>query len=1192
MKKNLLPLLLLTFGLGTLQPGSAQILARAQTNPRQAAPRQSNRTLKETLRAIKEHYRVDILFFDRIVDGYSVPVEALNWEITLENNLTSVLKPFGLGFKKAKNGGYIVTGKEPVKPGNAGGTRSPETSALPPTDNRLPAETTPASALPTIQPALPTTPADVTLRGRVTDGDRAEGLPGVSVVLKGTQKGTTTDSQGDYSITVPTDPNGRYAGAGDAASRPIVLVFSFVGYQSQEVLVGDRSTLNISLVADTKSLNEVVVIGYGEQSRKTISTAISKVDGKNIAQQPVSNPGEALAALAPGVQVQSGRGGYPGEAPTIRIRGIGSLGTGSTPLYVVDGYPLQDANQFNLINPSDIESIDVLKDAASAAIYGSRAANGVIIVTTKRGKAGKTSFTFSAYTGIQQVAKRVDVLNRDEYVENAKFVSRIRKAPYPAVFDTNPGSLPDTDWQDAIFRNGKISEYQLSAQGGSDKIRYAISGAYFTQDGTVRGSSYDRYNLRFNVDANLSPKLKIGLSMAPSYSEQFRQPVAGQYNGSNENSGSRSLPSPVHSATLLPPVMPVYTATGDYAQFFDAPTNPNGSTFFPTNLFNPLAVLDLNTNRLHNYRLFGNGFLAWEPIGGLTLKTSLGSTLSLDDWYAYIPPTLANEAAPRANKTNPVFGQIFARESQRLGLDWLWENTATYAKTIGDHNFSALALYSVQKFRSKFNATEGRAGTYTTDLLRSPLASSDRVGTLNYDANAFLSFGGRVTYDYKSKYILSGALRSDASSRFGPNNRFAAFPSVSAAWRITEEPFLAGLKSTLNELKLRASYGETGNASIGSFTWANSVDSRNYSFNQVRTFGYTQNGFANLDLTWEKNRQVDIGLEAGFLNDKFSLGIDVYDRRTKGMLFQKDLPGVVGYATNYRTNLGELQNRGLEVQAGANLNVGAVKWRIDGNISANRTKVLDLGGRQSLPPQGIFGWGNTYEINVGDPLGNMYGYQVLGIFKTQEDLTAYPQNVNGDKIGNWIIKDQNGDGKVNELDRVVLGSGFPKFIYGMTHTVQYRNLDLSLILQGVQGNSIMNGNIRHPYGNAPFNSIPRFFRNMFDPENPTRETEFPAPGASGFHAGNSFTDRMIENGSFLRVRNVTLGYTLPSALLNRVKLKSARLYVTGQNLFTFTNYSWYNPEVSLNGDSVYTPGVDQGTYPAIRTYTVGLSLGF
>ncbi|GAB3892124.1 TonB-dependent receptor [Larkinella knui] len=1024
--------------------------------------------------------------------------------------------------------------------------------------------------------------ADVTVKGVVTDAEKGEGLPGVSVVLKNSQKGTTTDSRGNYSLAV--------------AETGSVLVFSFVGYLPQEVTVNNQTVINIRLKPDTKSLSEVVVIGYGAQSRKTISTAISKVEGKSIANQPVSTPGEALAGLSSGVQVQSGRGGFPGEAPTIRIRGIGSLGTNSNPLYVVDGYPLQEPSQFNLINPSDIESIEILKDAASAAIYGSRAGNGVVIVTTKRGKAGKTSFNFSAYTGLQQIAKKVDALNRDEYLDYIKFVARVRNQAYPSIFDTNPQSLPNTDWQDAVFRQAPISEYQLSASGGSDRVRYAVSGAYFTQEGTMKGTSYDRYNLRFNLDADLSPKLRIGVSVAPSYSQQFRQPAGGPYNNATgtEISGGRALPNPVTSATLMPAVIPLYTATGDYAQNFDGVRNDDGSSFFADNMFSPLAIVELNKNRLRNYRLFGNGFLEYEPIKDLKIRSSLGSTLNLEDGYAYVPATLANQLAPRANASNPVFGQIFARETQQLALDWLWENTATYSKTVAqNHNFTVLALYSLQKFQSKFTGTSGRTGTFTTDLLTNPLASPDRVGELQYDQNAFLSYGGRVTYDFKSKYILSAALRRDASSRFGPNNRFATFPSFSAAWRLTEEPFLQSLKSVVNELKIRASYGETGNANIGSFTWLNSVVGRNYSFGGQRTFGYAQSGFANYNLTWERNRQTDLGIEAGFLNDKFSLAVDLYDRTTTGMLFQKDLPGIVGYANTFRTNLGELRNRGVEITGKANLKINRVFWTIDANLSANRTKVLNLGGPQSLPPQSaVFGWNNVFQIKVGDPLGYMYGYQVQGIFKSQDDLTRYPQWVNGDKVGNWIIKDQNADGKVDENDRVVIGKGFPNFIYGVTNTFRYGGFDLSLLVQGVQGANLINGNLRHPAGNIDYGSINLFYNNMFDPANPNREVTFHMPGASGVNIGNNLTDRAVFNGSFLRVRNITLGYTIPATVLQRIKLQTARVFATGQNLFTVTKYIWYNPEASLNGDSVYQPGVDQGTYPANRTVTVGVNIGF
>ncbi len=1162
---------------GFAQPSIALAKQRSGAEKQGVATSSQLIRLKDALKALSEHYKIDIIYGDQSIDLLTVAADEVKYQQPLEKNLSNVLRSSGLKYKKLKDGTYLILGRS--QKGGVSDARFPE----------VPSSVTPqfiekivADGVDKPESIIKAVPQDVTIRGRVTDGEKGGLLPGVSVVLKNSQKGTTTDGDGIYSIAVP-----------DAAA---VLVFSFVGYLPQEVTVGNRTTLDVSLKPDTKSLSEVLVIGYGSQSRKTISTAITKVEGRSIANQPVGTPGEALAGLSSGVQVQSGRGGFPGEAPTIRIRGVGSLGTNSNPLYVVDGYPLQEPSQFNLINPSDIESIEILKDAASAAIYGSRAGNGVVIVTTKRGKAGKTAFSFSAYTGVQQIAKKVDVLQRHDYIDYIKYVARVTNDTYPSVFNTNPKSLPDTDWQDAVFRKAPISEYQLSATGGSETVRYAVSGAYFTQQGTMKGTSYERYNLRFNLDADLSSKFRIGVSLAPSYSQQYRQPAGGPYNNASasELAGGRALPNTVTSATLMPPIVPLYTTTGDFGQNFDAVMNDGGSSFVADNLFSPLAIVELNKNRLRNYRLFGNGFLEYEPIKDLRIKSSLGSTLNLEDQYAYVPATLANQLAPRANATNPVLGQIFARETQQLGLDWLWENTATYSKTLGkDHNFTVLALYSLQKFGSKFTATSGRTGTFTTDLLTNPLASPDRVGELQYDQNAFLSYGGRLTYDYKSKYILSAALRRDASSRFGPNNRFATFPSFSAAWRVSEEPFMQSIKATVNELKIRASFGETGNANIGSFNWVNSIVGRNYSFGGQRTFGSAQSGFANYDLTWERNQQTDLGLEVGFLNDKFSLAIDLYDRLTKGMLFQKDLPGIVGYANTFRTNLGKLQNRGIEISGKANLKLGPVAWTIDANLSANRTKVLDLGGPQSLPPQSaVFGWNNVFQIKVGDPLGYMYGYQVQGIFKTQDDLTKYPQWVAGNKVGDWIIKDQNGDGKVDEADRVVVGKGFPNFIYGLTNTFRYRGFDLNILIQGVQGNNLINGNTRHPAGNIDYSSLKLFHNNMFDPANPNQDVQFHMAGAGGVTIGNNLTDRVVFDGSFLRVRNVTLGYTIPTALLNRIKLQSARVFATGQNLFTFTNYIWYNPEASLNGDSAYQPGVDQGTYPANRTITVGLNIGF
>lgn len=1044
------------------------------------------------------------------------------------------------------------------------------------------------------RPAGGRTKPAATIGGRVLD-EKGGGLPGVTVLVKGTTLGTTTGNDGSFSLDLP------------ATVTAPVLRFSYIGYLVQDVVVGSQTTFNITLKEDAEKLKEVVVIGYGEQSRKTVATAISTIDGADIGRQPVGTPGEALAALAPGVVVQSDRGGTPGAAPSIVIRGGTSLGTGTDPLYVVDGYPLQDGSQFNLISPSDIASIEVLKDAASAAIYGSRAANGVVIVTTKRGQAGKTVFRLTAYTGLQQLNKRLDVLNRDEYATYARFLARSRNYPgtpaQTAYDNIDMSTLSDTDWQSEIYRTAKISEYQLSASGGTDKARFAVSGGYFQQDGILRGTDYQRFNVRFNLDANLVPKLKVGVSVSPAFANQNRQATAGQYGGSNgsENGGTRQVPNVTGIAVYLPPSIPVYRPNGDYGQGYNAPErNPNGNIFYQNNLFNPVAVVDLNQNQLRNYRVFGNSYLEWEPLNGLRLKTSGGSTLNIDQQHAYIPATMASEAAPQANISTPVLTSVFGRESQLVSVDYLWENTATYTKSLGDHNFTLLGLYSLQKFGARSTATAGRNGSFANTLVENPIASPDRVGELGYDKTAFVSYAGRLLYDYKKKYIASAALRRDGSSRFGQNNRFGYFPSASVAWRVSEERFWEGLHETVSELKLRASYGETGNANIGSFNYLNNLQGNNYSFGGVRAIGYAQTGLANPDLTWEKNRQMDLGLEMGFLRDRFTLTLDYYNRLTTDMLLNRDLPGLVGYATSYRRNVGELQNRGLELALGTVVKTGELKWSINGNISGNRSKVLDLGGPAFFPGEPAnFGWNNVYQVRVGEPLGNFYGFKALGIFQNADDLAKYPRNVAGDKVGNYIIQDTNGDGKIDENDSTLVGKGVPDFTYGLTQNLTYHDFDLSLTLQGVQGVQIVNGNMRQLVTNGNLNTTREISTNIFDPENPS-DARYPISGASGYNIGNQLIDRAVFNGSFLRVRNLTLGYSLPATLLQRAKVKSLRIYLTGQNLYTFTKYPGYNPEVNINAGTsnggtnsgLVRPGLDQNTYPASRTYTAGISLGF
>jgi TonB-linked SusC/RagA family outer membrane protein len=477
------------------------------------------------------------------------------------------------------------------------------------------------------------------------------------------------------------------------------------------------------------------------------------------------------------------------------------------------------------------------------------------------------------------------------------------------------------------------------------------------------------------------------------------------------------------------------------------------------------------------------------------------------------------------------------------------------------------------------------------------LASPNTVGSEAFDANAFLSYAGRITYDYSRKYLATAAIRQDASSRFGPNNRSALFPSFSLGWRLSQEGFLKPLldKIQINELKFRGGYGRTGNANIGSFAYLNSIRlNQNYSFGGVRNFGTQQTGFANPDLTWEKNDQVSIGADIGFKNNLIVFTADYFFRTSKGMLLSKALPLVVGYANTYQANLGTLQNKGFEFTATSGFNVGKVRWTVNANLSTYKTKVTDLGGPSSLPAvAAINGWNNVYQVKVGDPLGLMYGYVIDGVYKNAGDLAKFPQTAAGNRVGDARVKDVNGDGVINAGDATVLGHGLPDFTYGLSNSFQYKNFDLNILMQGVQGVDMINGNLRQAItGNYNQNTLYKYFNNYFDPTRPDRDVAYSLPGQGSTYPGAALVNQSVENGSYLRVRNVTLGYRLSEAIAKTVFLKTARVYFTAQNPFLFTKYSGYNPEANLSGSNPITVGVDQGSYPAARTFIFGINVGF
>lgn len=1030
--------------------------------------------------------------------------------------------------------------------------------------------------------------AVVTITGTVKEENGAL-IPGAGVKLKGGLTATTTNTNGQFSIKV---------------QKGQTLTFSSIGFETKEVLIAEQTVIEVVLLKSTSKLNEVVVIGYGQQSKVLVSSAITKVDGKDIGNQPVGTAGEALAGLAEGVQVQSDQGATPGAAPTIRIRGVSSLSSSTEPLYVVDGLPLESSDSFSAMDPNDIESIQILKDAASAAIYGSRAANGVVLVITKRGKAGKTVFSVSAYTGNQWNDKFIPVLNRDQYVSTLIDIFKLQKKVYPTIFDTDPTSLPDVNWQKEIMRTAPISNVAINASGGNNAVRFNTSIGYFKQEGVLLGTNFSRLNVRFNLDADLAKKLKFGYSIAPSYSEQMIQPASGQFSGAGANFNmvgvpgilaNLNLPSPLNQALTMPPDIPVYRENGDFAQ----PSNNSVSTvYYQSNYINPVNVLTQAINRKRTYSTIANAFLNYTPVKGLQLKTYLGGTLDNTPVHSYVPATMAYSVSPTATYSTPSLLGIWASDNNRTSFGWVWENTATYDQEIGKHHFNILGLFSAQKTTAQTNYVAGIPGTFMTATVQDPTASPNTVGTTRQDASDYVSYAARLTYDYNKKYLFTASVRQDGSSKFGPNNRYAVFPAFSAGWRLTEEHFLASTlkKLSVSELKIRGGYGLTGNANIGSFTYTNAITlNKNYASGGTRVYGVQQSGFSNPELTWEKNEQTDIGIDIGLFGNKVNLTADYFNRYSKGMLLNKALPLIVGYATAYNKNVGDLQNQGYEFSAKTIFRINQVEWSVNANLSTYQTKVLDLGGPASLAPTAsIFGWNNSYQVKVDDPLGLMYGYVVNGVFKNAVDLANNPQVVAGNKVGDWMIKDVNGDGKIDVNDMTILGHGLPDFSYGITNTFQYKTFDLSILIQGVQGVNVINGNQRQLINaTGALNTSTEYQNNYFNPASPERDVKYPQPGSSSsINPQNALVQYFVESGSYLRVRNITLGYKLSNALAKKLFLKACRVYVTAQNPFLFTKYKGYNPETSVNGSNPTAPGVDQGTYPTAHTVIAGINLSF
>ncbi len=982
--------------------------------------------------------------------------------------------------------------------------------------------------------------------GTVTGVVRSQGAPveGAAVTVQGTTLGALTRTDGRYSIAnVP---------AGAHTMRVMRLGFTM---QEQRVTVtaGQTATLDFELRTSAVKLDQVVVVGYGTQSRREVTGSVSSVTSSDIATMPVARVDQALSGLVTGVQIQT-TNAQPGAEMRIRVRGGNSLQGNNEPLVVVDGVIGADLNQ---INPNDIESVDVLKDASSTAIYGARAANGVILVTTKRGQPGSVRFNYSAYSGRQSASRHIDLLSADEF---AKMFMRNPNHDKSITFDTT-ASLPTTDWQDVVYRSAPLQSHELRVSGTNGGTSVMASAALYQQDGIVLNSKFNRGSLRFNLDQNIGNRVRAGTRVTYSHSVN---------NFVRVNDGYGSAGGPVTMMALrFAPTLPVYTADGGFT----------GPLLASQTMDNPLAIVNLLQNRSTTDYLLGNLFSDIDLVTGLTLRTSVSYTSNDGLGQRYISRLLrAALGSGQANLDNGARTTVLA------------ENTLTYKRSIGKHDVTLLGGMTAQEFKATSSGSQGIG--FTSDLLgysRINLAETITASSSS-SRERLQSYLGRLNYGYAGKYLLTATFRADGASKFATNNKWARFPSFGAAWRVSDEDWFARRVPAVTELKLRASTGKTGSEAISAYqslaAW--SVGSP-YDLGVTRfNNGANPSRNSNPNLRWETTKQTDLGFDMGLFDNRVGITFDQYHKTTNDLLYSKQVPYYTGY-TDYVTNIGSVENKGVEIGIDTRQRVRALDVRFGGNIAWNRSKVLDLGGDKEFTLDGVNGSLPTFRpaaiVRVGEPLGNFYGYIWDGIFQTAAEAAASGQA--GAVAGGMKLRDVNGDGKITTDDRVILGNALPKYTFGQNGFFGWRAVSLSYVLRGVQGQQVVNLNRQ---GMETPGSDVNTLRNTLNYWTPgSGINDMTGMGIGPF---NAMTSRWVEDGSFVRLQNVTLAWDVPAQYGSRFGTNNLRVYVSGQNLKTWTKYSWYDPEASSRGTGDLQLGWDDSSYPGVRTFTLGLNVGF
>lgn len=1117
------------YALFTLCLSLPSLLLQAEEGDKTSTKKEQNKSIElhEVLDEIAEIYQVSIIYDIEQIEEISIK----NWrksKISIENDLKKLLKGFNLTYKKLDGETYIIKKTKKVK------------------------KTEPTKAPVKSTPPIPKTPK-ITAKGIVYNAKTRESLIGVNILIKGQSKGTVTDIDGSFSIEV---------------EEGTTLVFTYIGYLQKEITVLQANLGDILLEENISQLKEVVVVGYGTQKRSDLTGAVTSVGSEEIKQIPTTGLDQALQGRAAGVLVTQ-NSGAPGGGVSIRIRGIGST-LSAEPLYVIDGIPVindnagtsanfseldgggQNSNALNTINPNDIESIEILKDASATAIYGARAANGVVLITTKRGEAGTSNLSLESYYGIQRLGRKIPVMNLQQYADYYGDIGweTIDEFERPELLGEG------TDWQDAVFREAQMRNLQLTASGGSKKTKYALSGSYHYKEGIVVGSNFTRVSGKINIDHSFSDKIRIGNSFLLSRTHERIT--------FNDNSNGV-----VYTALLMVPNAPVRNSDGSFA----GPQEEITLSFD-----NPVArALETNDENTKT-RALANFYLEVDLFPFLKYRTEFGTDIVYSNHNTFFP------AFERGN----FFGKSGVRRSLNNNLFWINKHLLTFNKQFGEkHNLTTLLGFEAQtgKYEWLFASRDNLPSNDLQQLTLGDAGQQQNNGGAGHWA--LMSYFGRLNYGFADKYLVTATVRVDGSSRFGENNRYGTFPSAAVAWRLSNEPFMKDIE-TIDNFKIRAGVGEVGNQEIGFYSYSSNLRSVNVVLGDQLITGFAPDNIANPDVKWESSSQTNIGVDLGLFKNRIELIADYYVKKADGMLLPALLPSTAGMLNPPFVNIGEIENRGIELSLNTANLTGKFSWRTSLNYTRNRNEVISLGSTGNLI--GLIQRIPVTRTVEGRAISQFYGYVTDGIFQTQEEVVSSPFQQEGTRAGDIKFKDLNSDGIINDEDQTFLGSPHPDFTLNLTNSFSYKGFDINVFFQGVFGNEILNLIRRDIEGMAGLSNQSLVVIDRFTPLTPSNTV--PRATSPDPNSNRRISDRFIEDGSFIRLKNITLGYTLPGNIAQAIKLQSLRLYASAQNLKTWTDYTGYDPEIGSYNQNPLINGVENGRYPVAKSFTFGLSAGF